>query len=221
MGISSGPEREPRNYDQFLKRLLTRAHDDFLALVAPGLTFRGERSPQLPAVPRYADLVWEVENQEGVAGLLHVEMQTRADPEMGERVAEYAIRLWREAHQPVRSIVIYARQDTGIVDPPFQITWSDYESLRYTYEVVRLWTIPYQQVTETTGYALWPLAALMAGINVDATIDIAQRLLDAPLPQEERADLVSLFSWLSWRTHSDTRRPGRLEEESHDRRATQ
>lgn len=33
----------------------------------------------------------------------------------------------------------------------------------------------------------------MAGIDIDATIAIAQRLFDAPLPQEGRSDLVSLL----------------------------
>lgn len=193
MAGASGGGREPRNYDQYLKWLLTRAHDDFLALVAPGMTYRGERSPQLPAVPRYADLVWEVENQAGEAGLLDIELQTRSDAEMGERVAEYGIRLWREAHLPVRSLVVYARQDSGIQSPPFVIAWGGYESLRYRYEVVRLWTIPYQRVTETAGYALWPLAALMRGIGVDSTVAIAQRLLAAQLPREERTDLVGLL----------------------------
>lgn len=67
------------DFDQALKRLLLRAHEGFLALVAPGVTWRGELSPELPAVARQADLVWEVENSDGRRGLLHVELQTKAD----------------------------------------------------------------------------------------------------------------------------------------------
>lgn len=40
------------DYDQALKRLLLRAHDAFLALIAPGVTFRSEFSPDLPAAGR-------------------------------------------------------------------------------------------------------------------------------------------------------------------------
>jgi len=61
----TGPSRERPDYAQALKRLLTRAHDGVLALLAPELTWRGERSSELPAVARRADPVWEV-----VAGAL-------------------------------------------------------------------------------------------------------------------------------------------------------
>src|SRR5439155_24986578 len=60
MGTEQAPPERP-DVDQTLKRLLLRAHDGFLALVAPGLIWRGELSPELPAVARRADLVWEVE----------------------------------------------------------------------------------------------------------------------------------------------------------------
>ncbi len=56
----SGPQGERPDYDQTLKRLLLRAHDGFLGLVAPELTWRRELSPELPAESRQADLVWEV-----------------------------------------------------------------------------------------------------------------------------------------------------------------
>jgi len=53
------------DFDQSPKRLLTRAHDAFLALVAPGLVWRGKVSPELPAVARRADIVWLVESARG------------------------------------------------------------------------------------------------------------------------------------------------------------
>jgi hypothetical protein len=36
------PGSERADYDQALKRLLLRAHDGFLALVAPGVRWRGD-----------------------------------------------------------------------------------------------------------------------------------------------------------------------------------
>src|SRR5690349_9885674 len=83
--VDPTPSARP-DYDQALKRLLLRAHDDFLALIAPGLAWLGERSAELPAVARRADLVWEVasggqggEPGEGQRGLLHVELQTKVE----------------------------------------------------------------------------------------------------------------------------------------------
>lgn len=83
------------NYDQPLKLLLTRAHDGFLALVAPHLIWKAERSPELPASARQADFVWEVTGPDVQSGLLHIELQTKVEADLGERLAEYAIRLWR------------------------------------------------------------------------------------------------------------------------------
>lgn len=65
---------DPPSCDQILKRLLTREHDGFLELVAPDLRWRRELSPELPATRRQADLVWEVEREDGRPGLLHVEL---------------------------------------------------------------------------------------------------------------------------------------------------
>ncbi len=68
---------ERPDFDQALKRMLLRAHDGFLALVAPDLTWIGERSPELPAVARRADLVWEVRDTQHRRGLANVELQVK------------------------------------------------------------------------------------------------------------------------------------------------
>jgi hypothetical protein len=81
------------DYDRALKQMLQRAHDGFLALIAPDLVWRGERSPELPGKNRQADIVWEVEQPDGMRGILHVELQTKPDPTIGERLAECAIRI--------------------------------------------------------------------------------------------------------------------------------
>ena len=186
-------KREHPDYDQYLKSLLTRAHDDFLALVAPNLQWTGERSPALPATRREADLVWEVANADGERGLLHIELQTVSDPEMGERVADYAIRLWRKYHLPVRSVVVYLRPAPSIVAPPFVIEFMGRESLRYNYDAVRLWEIPYERVVAPGRYTIWPLAGLLRGMTADTTTDIAARLAGAPLPAQERDELIGLL----------------------------
>ena len=47
--------------------------------------------------------------------------------------------------------------------PPFVIDGIGQESLRYTFDVLRLWELPPERVLTTTFYELWPLASLMAG----------------------------------------------------------
>lgn len=185
------------DYDQSLKRLLARAHDGFLTLVAPDLTWLGEISPELPAVARQADLVWEVEWRDGSHGALHIELQTRAVADIGERLAEYAIRLWRRDHLPVRSLVVYLRPTERAPVSPFVMAWAGQESLRYTFDVLRLWEVPQARVLDTSFYELWPLAGLMADVSVESTLAVAERIARAPLPRDERDELersLALFA---------------------------
>src|SRR6185437_16256090 len=104
------PTRDRPDYDQALKRLLGRAHEGMLALLLPGARWLGERSPELAAELRQADLVWDVALASSEQLLLHIELQTKPDPLIGERVAEYGLRLWRHLRRPVHSVVIYLRE---------------------------------------------------------------------------------------------------------------
>lgn len=195
---SSEPHRAQPKYDQLLKRLLSRSHDEFLELIAPGLTWLGGHSPEVPAVARYADLVWEVERPDGRRGLLHIELQLKVEDDIGERLAEYAIRLWRRDHLPVRSLVIYLRHASAVPTSPFVIPWEEQdESLRYSYGVVRLWELPPDRVLAASTYALWPLSSLMAGATVETTLAVAERIANVAAPRQERGDLISLLVGLA------------------------
>ncbi|HLJ81215.1 MAG TPA: hypothetical protein VKT52_07015, partial [Ktedonobacterales bacterium] len=78
MGAGRGGLEKP-DYDQALKRLLVRAHDGFLALIAPGLTWQGELSPELPAVARQADLAWKAAQPDGTPVIAHIELQVKPE----------------------------------------------------------------------------------------------------------------------------------------------
>ncbi len=188
------------DYDQALKRLLLRAHDSFLALVAPGLTFRGERSAELPAVARRADPVWEVARSGAGGeqrGLLHIELQTKVEPDIGERIAEYALRLWRRDHLPVESVVVFLRPSASVPEPRFALPGLGRERLVDTYTIIRLWEVPQERVLATPEYALWPLAGLMAGATVETTLGVAERIAAVPAPLEERRELTGLLVTLA------------------------
>ncbi len=112
-----------QDFDQALKRLLVRGHAAFLALVAPGMVWQAALSPELPATPRQADLVWVVLSAAGQRLLLHIELQLRAEADMAERAAEYAIRLWRREHCPVLTLIIYLRPMNVPARSPFVMAW--------------------------------------------------------------------------------------------------
>jgi hypothetical protein len=185
------------NIDQALKRVLLHGHDGFLALVAPELTWQRDRSPELPAIARLADIVWEVERADGSPGLLHIEIQTRAAADIGERVAEYAIRLWRRDHMPIRSIVIVLRPPGAESVSPFVIDWMGQDSLRCNFGVVRLWELPAGRALNAPYVELWPLTCLMEGATVGTVLQAAEQIAASPLPLQERSDLTSLLVLLA------------------------
>lgn len=184
------------HYDQALKRLLTQAHDEFLSLIYPDAIWQGELSPELPGVARQADLVWEVEDR-GERVALHIELQTQATADIGERVAEYAIRIWRRDHLPIRTIVVYLRPSPTMVMPPFVIMSHGQELMRYDYTNVLLWEIDPAPVLATDHYHLWPLTALMAGVTPDSVAAVAEQIVATPLPRHEQAELTGLLITLA------------------------
>lgn len=189
------PNADRPDYDQTLKLLLARAPEGFLALVAPDLQWRALRQTDLPAGARQADVVMEVEDHDGRRGLLHVELQTKVEPDLGERLAEYGIRLWRRDQLPVRTVVVFLRPARRLPASPFVIAWGERRLLQYQFDVVRLWEEPQERVLETPHPALWPLASLMAGATVDTTVLVAERIAGAPLSRLERGELSGLL-WL-------------------------
>ncbi|MGZ3585411.1 MAG: hypothetical protein ACXVCT_21930, partial [Ktedonobacterales bacterium] len=205
------PQPRGSAYDLALKSLLEAAHDGFLALIAPGASFRQSLPTELPASARVADLVWEVTRPaRGAAeqampdtertGLLHIELQTAPDREIGERVAEYGLRLARreriargtqQVH--VRSVVVLLRPTTAVPVSPYVIPWGNQQSYVCDFDIIRLWELPSGLVLDTDHYQLWPLASLMGGVTQDSTLAIAQRLAGVPLPRAERGELVGLL----------------------------
>jgi len=186
-----------QDFDQALKRLLVRGHAAFLALVAPGMVWQAALSPELPATPRQADLVWVVLSAAGQRLLLHIELQLRAEADMGERAAEYAIRLWRREHCPVLTLIIYLRPMNVPARSPFVMAWPGRETLRYSFDEMRLWETPREWVLDSPAVELWPLAGAMAGTTVETTLQVAERIAGAALPAQERDELLRVLVLLA------------------------
>jgi predicted transposase YdaD len=186
-------------FDQPLKHLVTRAPNGFVALIAPGRIWRADRSPELPATRRQADLVWEVERPDGRRGILHIELQTKVERNLGERLAEYLVRLYRRDHLPIRSILVLLRETAHVPTSPFVIPSEDEDedSLICRFTVIRLWELPQEQILGTEHYALWPLVSLMANVTAESTRLVAERIAALPIPREERQELTGLLAVLA------------------------
>lgn len=185
--------RKPKpGYDRALKELLLASRDAFLALIAPGVTWVDTLSEELPAGARRADLVWLVEDEAGQRFILHIELQvkleTDQDQDIRERMAEYALRLFRRDHLPVYSIVIFLKPVTT-PEPFLAWTWKG-KGLRYDFEIIRLWEQPPAVVLETDQYGLWPLAVLMGQGTEANTQTVIEQIAQAPLPRQEQGKLT-------------------------------
>lgn len=200
MGSSEAQSSRP-DYDQPLKRLLARAPQGFLDLIAPGLTWESELSSELPAAARRADIVWKVARDDGRVGILHVELQTKVETDIAMRVAEYGTRIWLREKLSVRSIVVFLRRAQTLPQPPLVVHWMDdeheEESFRYSFRVVRLWDFPRERVLASANHALWPLASLMADTTIENTLEVAERIAATPLPRTERNEITSTLMLLA------------------------
>ena len=192
----STPERP--DYDQALKRMFASAPQGFLDLIAPGLAWDRALSSELPAAARAADVVWKVKRADGRTGVLHVELQIKPSRDLGKRVAEYGLRIWLREDIPVRSIVVFLRRTKALPASPLVVNWmGEEERFRYTFDIVRLWELAPEQVLATDHFALWPLAALMAGATVDTMIETAERISSAPLPRSEQSEITGTLVLLA------------------------
>lgn len=170
--------------DQKLKALFTRAHDGFLALFLPDAIWEAELSPELPAIKRLADLLWIILIS-GQRIILHIEMQTRPDPVIGERMAEYAMRIYRHHHLPVWSIVIYIRPSEAIIEGPFVMGWTDNPRLVYHFDTIRLWQEPAERILSQPFPEIWPLAGLMGGTTIEQMVEVSERIAHTPIQRQE------------------------------------
>lgn len=195
-------EREPvrkarLDYDQALKAAISQSPDGFLALIAPDMRWYGELSPELPSVARQADLVWDVASADNERGILHIELQTKVEQNIGRRMAEYALRLHVRDDRPVYSAVVFLRPESDLPQPPFVFSWAGQARLMFVYDVIRLWELPPELVLGTTYYNLWPLAGLMAGASVESVLATAERIAEAPLQRHQRSELTGLLALLA------------------------
>ena len=182
------------DYDHPLKWMAEHDPAGFLQLLGQQVTLLRSLSTELRATLRWPDLAWEVLRSNGKPGILHLEFQTKIEDNIGERVAEYAILLWRRYHLPVRSIIIFFRPKEDVPTSPFSWSWDGAEvTERYVFIVVKLWEIEPAVLLNSEHDLLWPLAGVMGEATVDQLDEVAEQIIEAPLPRQRQSDLVALL----------------------------
>jgi hypothetical protein len=93
--------------------------------------------------------------------LLHLEIQSKEDRTMAQRLLEYNVLATREHKRPVLSCVLYLRQDHRLADPPLRWTLpGGQETLIFHFLALRLWEIPSEELLQRGLSGLLPLLPL-------------------------------------------------------------
>jgi len=155
-------------WDEAMKKVVTASPQAFIDWLYPGGRFIELVNTELPKrteEPLHSDncLAMELDGQPCVALL---EFQSTQDPEMPERLLEYALRITRHDPQrrPVYSCVIYVRPVGDVQQPP--LVWeypNGREILRYHYGSIELATLDPALFLEANQAGLLPLLPLTRG----------------------------------------------------------
>ena len=109
--------------------------------------------------------------------LLHLEFQTKADPQIPFRMLDYWVRGKRRfPDKKMRQVVIYLKETSS--DVVFQDKFEE-STTHHAFEVIRLWEQPLANFLEFTG--MLPFAILVNAGNKERLLqDIAQKIDEIP-----------------------------------------
>jgi predicted transposase YdaD len=123
--------------------------------------------------------------------IVHVEAQTAYDPNLPERMLDYAVRLWLKYRLPVRSYVLLLTNRKLGDKIPANMASVSAGDLRVdlSYAPVRLWRLSAQEALELDRQNLLPFVPLMRGGERELETGV-QRL--AAVPDDKQREELSL-----------------------------
>ncbi len=172
-------------YDDTCRFLAEHFSADFASwLMGESITLTELKPSELSLAPIRTDALILLESNESV---LHLEFQTRPDPDIPFRMLDYRARVYRKyPNKTMRQVVIYLKQ-TGsdlVRQTSFQL-----EQTRHEFAVVRLWEQPATLFLQYPG--LIPFAALGQSINAEETLRHAAQLVEQISDLATRANLMA------------------------------
>jgi len=162
-------------HDQLFKEFLQAFFRDFLELFCPDIAARldfgtvrfleKELFTDFPEGSlREADVVAEVDTQDGIEGLVlvHIEVQARREPNFSERMFQYYALLWLRYRKPIVPIVVYLKGGgDGLVEEAYDVTVLGRKALQFWYQSVSLAPLDAREYLGRGNPVAAALAALM------------------------------------------------------------
>ncbi|MEL7039847.1 MAG: DUF4351 domain-containing protein, partial [Cyanobacteria bacterium J06592_8] len=125
--------------------------------------------------------------------ILHLEFQTRPDPEIPFRMADYRIRIYRRYRdKSVRQVVIYLKPTSS---PLVQENVFEIPGTRHQFQVIRLWETPKEELLQFPG--LLPLAVLGQSENPTQTLYQVQQRIETLSDPNERKNVTAATAILA------------------------
>lgn len=172
-------------YDDTCRFLAEHFSADFASwLLGEAVPLTELKPSELSLEPIRTDALILLESDKTV---LHLEFQTRPDPNIPFRMLDYRVRIYRKyPGKSMRQVVIYLKQ-TG--SELVQQTSFAFEQTRHEFAVIRLWEQPASLFLQYPG--LIPLAVLGQNANAEETLrQAAQRVAQITDPTTQ-ANLIA------------------------------
>ena len=150
-------------YDSTLKSLLRDQAEELLSLFVEGAEYQDELSEESLKPPLRADRVYLV-TYRGKLHVLHIELETATDSEIGERLLEYFGILYRKYKRPMISLVLYPFR-TRLPESPLRVTVGDDDVLIFHYRVIAFWKLKAQQYLDRHDVSIYALLPTMDGAD--------------------------------------------------------
>jgi predicted transposase YdaD len=191
-----------QKWDDTTKRLIKSHPQDFVSWMVQGATFVEYVSGELKNWTLTTDMLMSVLVQ-GQEMLLHLEIQSKEDRTMAQRLLEYNVLATREHKRPVFSCVLYLRQDRRLAEPPLR--WSipsGRQTLIFDFLVFRLWEIPSEELFHKGLIGLLPLVPLTREGHQRETVD---RMIQELIASQQLAllPLSEIIAGLVWKEKTE------------------
>jgi predicted transposase YdaD len=181
------------DWDDSLKTFISENAQDFATWILKGSRVERKLLTEFKIRTIEADCLLEV-SEDDMPLLLQIEIQSKRDPNIGERLLEYSFEAMHEHHLPVFSCVIYLRDVGEVPQPPLrwqlpngrEVLWFDYVS-------IELANIPTDEFRQMGLIGLLPLLILTKD---GATHQVMEEVI-AGLEAAEKPELLPIVRLLA------------------------
>ncbi len=189
-------------WDDTIKRLVSANPQDFVSWLLERAQFKDLLSVELKNRTIVSDILLLV-LIDGQEVLLHVECQSTDEEDMAVRLLVWNVLATREHKRRVYSCVIYLRKDSNLPESP--LVWSmpdGSETLRFHFEVMKLWEMTAESLLKTNLVGLFPLLPLTKdGKRHEVVEEMVTKIVEAQQPALLR--YAQMFSSLVFKDKDD------------------